>query len=271
MAVLTLTTDWRNSDYYVGAVKGKIVSRDRASVIVDISHQIDPFNVMQAAFILRNCYREYPEGTIHLIGVNTVLSHKRSLLVIEKEKQFFLCSDTGFPGLAFPDKDYKVYRYPVKPGEGNTFASLDIFVTVALKIAGGESPASFASLTTDFIDQVPIRPIIDEKLINGSVVYVDSYSNAITNITRELFDRVGGGKPFEIFVQSNHYKVSSISKSYADVPSGELLALFNSGGLLEIAIANGPAAELLNLKYNSVIRIKFSDNIAEDKLLLSGI
>ena len=71
MAVITLTTDWRNHDYYVGAVKGKIVSRDPSTTIVDISHQVTSFNVMQAAFVLRNCYAEFPEHTVHIMGVNS--------------------------------------------------------------------------------------------------------------------------------------------------------------------------------------------------------
>jgi S-adenosyl-L-methionine hydrolase (adenosine-forming) len=270
MAVITLTTDWWKSDYYVGAVKGKIVSRDVASVIVDISHQIAAYNIMQAAFVLRNCYQEFPVGTIHIVGVNSILSAKRSLLIIEKDKQYFLCSDTGFPGLIFPNQETKVYRYKVDSGTGNTFASLDIFVDVAFKIIKGEKIADFASECTDYIMQVPIRPTIDNNLINGSVVYIDSFSNAITNISRETFNRVGEGSGFELFAQSNHYVIDNISTSYADVATGELLALFNSSDLLEIAISNGPAAELLNLSVNSTIRIKFTGVKIENDLLLSG-
>ena len=270
MAVLTLTTDWRNGDYYVGAVKGKIISRDLASVVVDISHQISPYNVMQAAFVLRNCYSEFPAGKIHIIGVNSVLSSKRSLLIVEKSDQYFLCSDTGFPGLIFPNQDIKVYRHKVETGTGNTFASLDIFIDVAFKIINGEKLSNIADDCTDYLLQVPIRPTIDERLINGSVVYIDSFWNAITNISRETFNRVGEGNAFEIFVQSNHYIIDNISESYTNVATGDLLALFNSSDLLEIAISNGPAAELLNLSLNSTIRIKFAENKSENNLLLSG-
>lgn len=266
MAIFTLTTDWRNSDYYVGAVKGKILSNDITSVIVDISHQILPYNVMQAAFVLRNCYKEFPAGTIHLIGVNSVLSPKRNLLIIEKDKQFFLCSDSGFPDLIFPKQDFKVYKLSVDSKEGNTFASLDVFAKVAGKLAKGKKAEEIAEMTTDYLHQVPIRPTIDNHLINGSVVYIDSFSNAITNISRETFDRVGEGNEFEIYVQSNHYIIDRISDSYLNVTTGDLLALFNSSDLLEIAISNGPAAELLNLSINSTIRIKFKNTKPENSL-----
>jgi S-adenosylmethionine hydrolase len=270
MAVITLTTDWRNSDYYAGAVKGKILSRDISTVIVDISHQIPPFNIMQAAFVLRNCYKEYPAGTIHLIGVNSVLTAKRSLLIVEKDGQYFLCSDSGFPGLAFPNQEINVYHLAVKSGAGNTFASLDMFIDVAFKLVQGNHPKDIAKECVDYLLQVPIRPTIDDKLINGSVVYIDSFSNAITNITRETFERVGEKMAFELFVQSNHYVIDKISNSYADVATGELLALFNSVDLLEIAISSGPAAELLNLTVNSTIRIKFSGVEMDNSLILSG-
>ena len=110
MAVITLTSDWRNSDYYIGAVKGKIISKNQSVTIVDINHQVLPFNNMNASFVLRNCYREFPEGTVHIIAVNTILTAKRSLLVIEKNKQFFVCSDSGFPDLLFHEEEKEVYR-----------------------------------------------------------------------------------------------------------------------------------------------------------------
>ncbi len=270
MAVITLTTDWRNHDYYVGAVKGKIVSRDPSTTIVDISHQITSFNVMQAAFVLRNCYAEFPEQTVHVMGVNSILTSKRTLLIIEKDKQYFLCSDSGFPDLLFPNEDKKVYRHKVENLSSNTFVSLNVFVDIAFKIINGELPKTFAEETKDYLQQVPLLPTIEKNQINGSVVYIDSFSNAITNINKETFDRVCKGKPFEIYVQSNHYKISEISNSYSDLPTGELVAIFNSAGLLEIAITNGPASELLSLSINSAIRIKISNKVDSNKLFLSG-
>ena len=109
------------------------------------------------------------------------------------------------------------------------------------------------------LKQIPILPTIDETTINGSVVYIDSFRNAITNISRELFDQIRKGRPFDIFIQSNYYKINRLNKNYHDSSTGELLALFNSLGLLEIAINSGNAADLLNLSINSVVRIKFYD------------
>jgi S-adenosylmethionine hydrolase len=270
MAVITLTSDWRNSDYYIGAVKGKILKNNPAVTIVDINHQVTQFNVMHAAFVIGNCYREFPEGTVHIIAVNTILNSKRSLLIIEKDKQYFICSDTGFPGLLFPAEEKEVYKVSYSTIEESTFNSLNFYVDVALKIVGGNPITEFAKPCSDYVEQMPLLPTIDTNLINGSVVFIDSYQNVITNINRETFERVGKGSAFQIFVQSNHYVIDKISKSYNRVPTGELVAVFNSAGLLEIALSNGPVAELLDLRINSTIRIKFFPDKKENKLLLSG-
>ncbi len=268
MAIITLTTDWNKSDYYIGSVKGKILSHDPEIQIIDISHQVQPFNIMQAAFIVRNCCFEFPKGTIHLIAINAALHSKRPLLIIEKEGHFFLTSDNGIAGLIGGDTPDNVYR--IESGNASNFLSLDVFIDTAGKILKGEPLKNFSTKTEEYESQIPLRPVIDKNLINGSVIYIDSYSNAITNITKETFEKIGKGKPFEIYIQSNHYKIEKLNTSYADSVSGELLAIFNSVGLLEVAINHGNAADLLNLTIKSAIRIKFYNEKPGSKLTLTG-
>jgi S-adenosyl-L-methionine hydrolase (adenosine-forming) len=269
MAIITLTTDWNKSDYYIGSLKGKILSLDESINIVDISHQVLPFNIMHAAFILRNCCFEFPKGTIHIIAVNAALTEKRPLIVISNKDHFFITSDNGIAGLLFGDKPDVVYKVTL-PGIENNFNGLNKFIDTAYKIIKGESFNTFCEIYENYITQIPLRPVIEKKLISGSIIYIDSFSNAISNISLDTFKQVGEGLPFEIFVQSNHYRVDRLSNTYSDAPSGELLALFNSVGLLEIAINNGYAADLLNLKTNSAIRIKFYDDKPGNNLNLTG-
>jgi S-adenosylmethionine hydrolase len=269
MTIVTLTTDWNRSDYYVGAVKGKLLSRDPELQIVDISHQIQPFNIMQAAFVLRNCCFDFPTGTIHLIAVNAALSNKRALLLIQMKGHYFISSDNGIIGLLSGEKPDAVYKVRDTKNAAN-FLCLDVFVDTVLHITEGHDFSKFCDPVSEYEEQIPYRPVIDKNLISGSVIYVDSFSNAITNISKEKFEKVGKGKLFEIFIQSNHYKIDRINNTYSDSVSGELLALFNSVGLLEIAINNGSAADLLNLGVNSAIRIKFYDEKPGSKLTLTG-
>ncbi|MBN1951470.1 MAG: SAM-dependent chlorinase/fluorinase [Bacteroidales bacterium] len=269
MAIITLTTDWNKSDYYLGSVKGKILTKDPATQIVDISHQVQPFNLMQAAFIIRNCCSDFPVGTIHIIAINAALSQKRSLLIIESKGQYFITSDNGLVGLLTHGQPDAVYRVSERPDKQN-FLSLDIFIETAFNLIGKKDLQSFCERTDTYESQIPYRPVIDKNLINGSVIYIDSFSNAITNISKETFMKVGNNKAFEIYIQSNHYKIDRLNQSYSDSLSGELLGLFNSVGLLEIAINHGNAAELLNLSVNSAIRIKFYDEKPDSKLTLTG-
>ena len=150
------------------------------------------------------------------------------------------------------------------------FLSIDLYIDTAFNLIRKKAFDSFCTPVEDYQSQIPYRPVIDKNLINGSVIYIDSFSNAITNISRETFDKVGQAKPFEIFIQSNHYKIDKINTTYSDSVSGELLAIFNSIGLLEIAIHHGNAAELLNLAINSAIRVKFYNEKPNSKLTLTG-
>jgi S-adenosylmethionine hydrolase len=238
--------------------------------IVDISHQVAPFNIQQAAFILRNCYFEFPKGTVHIVAVNAAISKNKPLLVLQCNGHFFLTTDNGIPGLLFSEPVDDVYRIPTEKKDGGTFASLTRYVDVATALLSGTGPDKLGEKIDTFTVQVPFRPVIDNNMINGSVIYIDSFSNAITNISKEIFQRVGKERTFEILVQSNHYKIMRINNTYTESASGDLLALFNSIGLLEVAICNGNAAELLNLKMGSTIRVKFYKKEEQPSLLLKG-
>lgn len=258
MPIITLTTDWNAYDYYLGTIKGRILSRCPDTQIVDISHQIASFNINQAAFILRNSYTSFPAGSIHIIGVNTEGGKNRPFLIAYYDKHYFIGTDNGIFGLLFIKDPDSVYSIKTK-GEITSFSCHAVFAETACKLINGEKLASLGTQVEEWQKRVPIRAAIEESVINGSVIYIDSFRNAITNISKELFDRIGKKRQFEIFVQSNHYKITRINKYYHETSPGEILALFNSVGLLEIAISNGNAADLLNLSSNSVIRIKFID------------
>jgi hypothetical protein len=140
-----------------------------------------------------------------------------------------------------------------------SYSAIELFSSVACRLAMGAEMDELGEIIHSYYQKIPLRPTIENLTLTGSVIYIDSFQNAITNITKELFDRVAQNRKFEIFIQSKHYKVTEISDFYHDVPVGELLVLFNSVGLMEVAINNGNAAGLLNLEVNSTIRIEFKD------------
>ncbi|MFC2104545.1 S-adenosyl-l-methionine hydroxide adenosyltransferase family protein [Bacteroidota bacterium] len=255
MPVITLTTDWNNEDFYLGAVKGAIYSNCIDATVVDITHQIKPFNIYQAAFILKNSYNFYPKGSVHIIGVKTEAYANQQFLAAEFEGRYFLGTDNGIFSLLFKDED--AVKFVLLNYEKSSFPVLDVFSKVACKLIEGEEFDSLGNKVEEIERRIPLRATIDESSISGSIVYIDSFQNAITNVSNDLFKRIGKERPFKIYVQSNHYVISKINKTYQETSIGELLAIFNSLNLLEIAINGGNAAELLNLDTNSTIRIKF--------------
>jgi len=258
MPIITLTTDWNANDFYLGAVKGRIFSQCPDAVVVDISHQIQPFNIHQASFIIRNAFPNFPAGTIHIIGVNTEGGHESPFLIIKYENHYFIGTDNGIFGLLFSQEPEMIISIKTKE-KIPAFSGISILTDTACKLFKGVQPESLGTSIISFKKKFPIRAAIEESVINGSVIYIDSYKNAITNISRELFERVGKNRPFEIFVRSNHYRIDRINNFYHETSPGEILAIFNSVGLLEIAMNMGNVAELLDLSVNSSIRVKFRE------------
>jgi len=274
MAIITLTTDWNNSDYYIASVKARIYAIYPEANIIDISHSIPPFNSTQAAFVIKHCFHNFPPGTVHIIGVNTIPEKGQKFLAIKVQGQYFIGTDNGIFALIFREGieriisiDLESFKkedisYVDRQNSDKLFPELEIFSEAAAFLGGGGNILELGSEQDGFYRQTPIRATFEDSRINGSIIYIDSYRNAISNISRELFSRVGKDRRFEIFVQSNNYKnkITRLNQTYNETSMGELLALFNSIDLLEIAINKGNVSELLGLDLNSSIRIKFHES-----------
>jgi S-adenosyl-L-methionine hydrolase (adenosine-forming) len=256
MPIVTLTTDWIQDDYYSGAIKGKLVASCPDINIIDISHKIPAFNSTKAAFVLKNSFHHFPEGTIHMILVNSEPDESESVLAVKYEGHYFIGNDNGIFGLLFKDKPETIIDLTSAGGQ-TSFASLEVFINAACYIVKNGDIGGLGPEKDNYKRSIPRRATIEQDVISGSVIYIDSYQNAITNITMELYERIGKGRPFEIALQSNHYKLYKINKTYNETSTGELLVLFNSLDLLEVAINKGNAAELLNLNTDSTVRIRF--------------
>lgn len=265
MPIISLTTEWNTNDYYLGAVKGTIRTKSPGVEIVDISHQISKFNIAQAAFTIRNSYHYFPEGTVHVVAVKSEATEENPYIAFRQNGHYFVGTDNGIFGLIFDERPE--YITSIETGEKrvdesiveSTFPELTVLTNAACFLANGGKIENLGIERERLFRQVQMLPTIEENTIVGSVIYIDSYRNAITNITRKLFTQVGGDRPFDIFVQNNYYKISKINSHYHETTDGEILAVFNSLDLLEIAINKGNAADLLNLDTKSNIRIKFHD------------
>lgn len=258
MPIVTLTSDWNKDDYYSASVKGKILSRCPGTTIIDITNQVPAFNISLAAFQLKHSFNHFPENTIHIIAVNNNSSEKSAFMAVKYHNQFFVSYNNGIFGLLLDNEPDEMVIIDHK--ESGTFPELIVFAEAACALIESQNLNTLGKLCNELYKQMPVRPAIDESVINGSVIYIDSYRNAISNINSEIFERIGKGRSFEIYVQSNHHHIDHLNSTYNQSSPGELLALFNSLGLLEIAINGGNASNLLNLSLNSSVRVKFTEH-----------
>ncbi len=258
MPIITLTSDWGQKDHYIGAVKGAILSKISDVTIIDISHSIPPFNIEHAAFVLKNCFRNYPEGTVHIIGVNTEESDKNPHIVVKAYNHFFIGADTGIFSMILDQPPETIIEMDIIQDSGFfTFSSRDRFAKAAAHLAAGKDIAELGNKIESLNKKILFEPVVTENLIKGHVIFIDSYENIITNIKEPLFKEVGNGRKFTIGFRT--YEINKLNRSYSDVPVGEIVALFNSGGYLEIAMNQGNAAGLLGMDSKDLVRVEFLD------------
>lgn len=259
MAIITLTTDLGLKDYYVSAIKGAILSQLPEATIVDISHEIVPFDILQASFIIKNAYLNFPVNTIHIIGVNAQLDMNTPYVAVYANGHYFIGADNGIFSLIFDKKPEMIVDINIKPdNDFLTFPSRDVFVRAACHIARGGTLEIIGVRKEQLLERTLFKPFKSADSIKGMAIYIDCYENVICNITREDFKEVGKGRAFSIYLRKN--TIHQISRTYNEVADGELLAMFNSIGFLELSINRGKISSLLNLKLNDAININFDDH-----------
>ncbi|MGB0487477.1 MAG: SAM hydrolase/SAM-dependent halogenase family protein [Flavobacteriaceae bacterium] len=275
MSVITLITDFGTKDHYVGSVKGALYSELNDLRIVDISHSISPFNIIEAAYIIENSYKNFPIGSIHIIGVDSEKTPEQNHLVIKLDGHYFICADNGILSLLTTKiKAEKIININVHNELPTTFSVLDVFVKIAAHIYRGGSIDLVGSKIEKLKELYNINPILNEKTneIIGNVIYVDNYENVVTNITKKIFQDFGKSRKFEI--NARNYKFKQIVKSYSEAirfdinkesrkEIGKKIALFNKSNYLELSIyksnplSSGGASSLFGLNYRDIIIIKF--------------
>lgn len=256
MAIITLTSDWGLSDYYVAAVKGTILSAIPDATIVDITHNIEPWDIAAAAFILRNCYQNFPEGTIHIIAVETEEASDKPHIALKANGHYFIGTDNDIFSLILGDTPYEAVTIEViQDSDYFTFTTRDRFVKVAAMIAKGVPFSEIGGPYPKIRECLAFQPTMNNNSIHGIITFVDSYENAVTNITQNLFEKVRNGRSFEIRI--GKYTIDKVCRSYTEVPVAEKMALFGTHGYLEIAMNHGKAASLLGLSRDSSVDITF--------------
>ena len=276
MAIITLTTDFGYKDHFVGVIKGAIYKEITDAKIVDISNEISPFNIAECAYILKNSYKNFPDGTIHIVGVDSEPTPENQHIAVLVDGHYFITANNGVIGLITSEiKPEKVIEINIPNPENGSFPVLDVFVKVACHVARGGTlevvGKSFNSLK-DIREFAP-RIIENGNGIVGSVIYIDNFGNVITNIERHTFEAYRKGRNFVL--NARNKKITQIHHTYSAIINfdiekdkrngpGDLLALFNSSNFIELAIYKsdlntvGGASTLLGLDYRDTITIDFT-------------
>ena len=251
MPVITLTTEWKPDDIYHGIIRGKLCRMCPSATVITNACNIPAFNISHASFVIRNTFGNYPPGTVHIICVHSEAVKGQDYLVVRSREHYFVGTDNGIFNLILNGEPDEV----VKIKHRENADELDIFAKAAADILEGKKLAEIGTAFKNISERIPLRATIDKDVIIGSIIFIDSYGNAISNITREVFYRVFEGRDYRVLIQSNKNYTEKIYEKYSDVPVGEMLARFNSLELLEIAINGANVSELLSLSVGSVVRI----------------
>lgn len=252
MPLITLTTDYGTKDHFVAALKGQIFKNNPTATIVDINHQIKAFDIISAAYLLKNAANNFPDGTVHIASINIKDGNNR-FLIVKKFHNFFIVPDNGIICLMFPDEKFTAYTANGLSKSFN-YRELHQFISALIPKIEAEQWDEIGVETTSYKVATQIQAIVMPDLIKGSVIYVDSFENVVINITKEMFEDYVGDQAF--IISFRHYKITELSKHYSDVKEGEVLAMFNDAGYLEIGMNRANAAGLLGLEYGSLIMVE---------------
>jgi len=258
MPLITLTSDLGLKDNYVALVKAEILSYGVGTQVIDISHDIEKFNLMQAAYVFGNAYRFFPDNTFHLVGIRSHTEVKR-VLYIEVHKQKIICIDNGFFTLLPETFDARIFSLPEKEFPVGLFFLKDTFIKAAFQLSVPGNIEKLAKPCEDHLQSMHFQPTATSDSIVGRCIHIDSFGNVVSNITRHFFELVRKNRKFKIILPGT--QLNKLVSDYNDVPETNALALFNSFGYLEIAINRAKASQMLfskgHIDFN--ITVQFED------------
>lgn len=248
MSLITLISDIGRQDFLTGAIKGQLMQINPDFKIIDISHELTPFNLPQAAYVCRNAISNFPAGTFHLVLANLFDKKQNHLLIIRHKDQYIGCADNGMITMVLEELPEIKASIPLNPSEQkNILYCTKVFGKAIQDILNGKTLDEIGDTNVSIEVKNPLRPRLGHNFIEGQIIFIDNYENVIINITKEEFEEQRKGRRFEIVFKRDE-KIDRISETYADVPESEKLALFNSANYLEIAINKGNAAGLFGLE-----------------------
>jgi S-adenosyl-L-methionine hydrolase (adenosine-forming) len=258
--ILTLTTDFGASDHYVGAMKGVILSICPHAQIVDICHDVTPFQIAEGAYVIAQAYACFPKKTVHVVVVDPGVGTARRPILLEAAGQYFVGPDNGVLSMLYSAGKHKVrlianHRYFRQPVSA-TFHGRDIFAPVAAHVAAGVAPSRMGKPIEDYLRPEFAKPERSGKrAFSGSILKIDRFGNVVTNFhARDFPELCPSGtdafvcQPAGVAVAVGRRQIAALSQNYAESRPGALFLIVGSSGYLEISVNQGSAAKQIGCK-----------------------
>lgn len=257
-AIVTLTTDFGREDHYVGVMKGVIASIHPPARIIDLTHDVGPYGLLKAAFVIAQAHPFYPAETVHVVVVDPGVGTSRRPILVEAAGQYFVAPDNGALSQVYEQTEHQVReidgeRWALKP-TSNTFHGRDLFAPVAAWLAKGTPPAAFGPLVDEYVQLDPTTPdLVQPGRWRGKVLNVDRFGNIVTSFPAELLAE----SPSDFRIVAGEIEVSKTVKAYAQAPPGVAFVITGSSGYLEVSINQESAAESSGVVIGDSVELVF--------------
>jgi len=260
--IITLTTDFGTNDHFVGAMKGVILEIAPEAQIIDISHAVQPFDILDGALTVSQAYSYFPSGTVHMVIVDPGVGTTRRPVVLTGDRHMFVAPDNGVLSLIYDREERLSVRHITSDhyflrNISNTFHARDIFAPVAAYLSKGVEADRFGEEITDYVRFRAPRPKpVDERTLRGIVLKIDRFGNLITNITPQDAPQLFQPTPpaFKIAVGTKG-QATRMCSNYAEGAPGEVFGILGSMGFLEVATNRGSAYQLLSAGKGSEVNV----------------
>ena len=253
IALITLLTDFGDRDYFVACMKGVILGINSHTTIIDLSHHVTPYQVEEAAYLLKASYRYFPDGTIHVAVVDPGVGSARKPLLVTTRRYHFLAPDNGLLSYALHEEtDVEVRHIQNRQyrlgSDGATFDGRDLFAPAAAWLTNGRQPSSYGPLIRDPVRLPIVPPTWEGSVLVGQIVFVDRFGNLISNLTQlELKALSSKTKQNHPTFRLGDVSIKGLVESYSQGSGSAPQALINSNGQVEVFLKETGAAERLKL------------------------
>lgn len=259
-SLITLTTDFGEADYYVGAMKGVILSIHPEANVVDLSHQIKSHDVFDGAFFISQVFRHFPPQTVHCVVVDPGVGTSRRPLIVHAHNSYFVGPDNGVFSLIYEQSESVVVHATATHyfrGEiSQTFHGRDIFAPVAAWLTRGIQLSHFGETVTDYVKfKLPKARVEAPNRVQGAIIKIDRFGNCVTNITPDLLPDFFAPQrpPFKFRIGTNY--IHQICAAYAEADSHEPFIILGSSDYLEVGVNRGSAADYLKVTRGSEVEV----------------